>query len=187
MKANFPVRMFLVLLPVLVFAQGCGNLDLTLPSKINDFLKTEIIVGGSNLATGTADMYILVHLKNSDSSPVVDYKPQYDITPLAGLSVQACTSSTSAGISVCTIRSTSAGFKTFKLTNAKVGLSKVVEFVNPSSGQVLNLVAGSNPNMTTAAGHKVKLTAGEIGLGTKSTTAGGYKVSVTVKTALDSQ
>ena len=176
----------MVLLPVLV-AQGCGKLSLELPTKINDFLKTEIIVGGSNLANGSSDMYIIVQLKNSDSSPVVDYKPQYNMTPLTGLSVLACTSSTSNGVSVCTVRSTSAGFKTFKLTNAKVGLSKVVEFVNPSSGQVLNLVAGAKMDMTTAAGHKVKLTAGEIGLGKKSVTSGGYKVSVTVKTALDSQ
>jgi hypothetical protein len=39
--------------------------------------------------------------------------------------------------------------------------------------------------MSTGAGHKVKLTAGEFIQGKTVTTNGGYKVSFTVKTAID--
>ncbi len=166
---------------------GCGQLSLELASKINDFAKTEIIVGGSNLANGISDMIIVVHLKNSDNSPVVDYKPTYNVTPLSGMTNIECSKSTGAGISVCVLRSTVAGFKNFKLTNAKVGLQKDVEFINPSKGQILSIVAGANHKMQTPAGHLVSLSAGDIGTGVKAVTSGGYKVSLTVKTTLDSQ
>ncbi len=181
------VRQITILLSVIVGSLACGNLNLELPTKANDFLKTEIIVGGSNIADGTGEMYIIVHLKNSDSSAVADYRPEYNLSPMTGMNLKECTKSTKDGISVCALKSSVAGFKTFALANAKVGLQKTIEFINPSQGQIMNVVAGADTKMTTATGHKVKLTAGEVGLGRKVVTSGGFKVSLTVKTALDAQ
>lgn len=170
----------------LFFLSACGNLDLTLPSGGQDFLKTEIIVGGTNLADGVSQMVVVVHLKNNNNTPVVNYKPTYTVTPATGLITAECSTSTNAGVSVCVLKSTSAGVKVFKLTNAKVGLEKIVEFENVKNGQMLGLASGAHQNMTTAAGHKVRLTVGEIGTGVQGTTSGGYKVSLTLKTAIDS-
>ncbi len=180
------VRIVIILGSVFLFS-GCGNLDLTLPSAGLDFQKTEILVGGTNLADGNSQMLVVVHLKNSNSSPVKNYKPTYTVAPANGLITSECSTSTDSGISVCVLKSTSAGLKTFRLTNAKVGLEKIVEFENLKKGQMLGLASGAHQNMTTAAGHKVRLAAGEIGTGVRGTTSGGYKVSLTLKTALDSQ
>ncbi|OQW48991.1 MAG: hypothetical protein A4S09_12815 [Proteobacteria bacterium SG_bin7] len=180
------VRKVLILSSFLLLS-ACGNLDLTLPSGTVDFLKTEIIVGGTNLADGNSQMLVVVHLKNSNNSPVKNYKPTYNITPSNGLITSECSTSTDNGISVCVLRSTSAGPKSFKLTNAKVGLEKIVEFEHPKRGQMLGLASGAHQNMTTGAGHKVRLSVGGIGTGVNATTSGGYKVSLTLKTALDSQ
>lgn len=180
-------RIRIITITFLFILSGCGKLDLDLGKAVVDFLKTEIVVGGSNFADGTSEMVVVVHLKNSNNTPVPNYKPTYNVTPVTGMTTVECSTSTSDGVSVCVLKSTSPGYKTFKLTNAKIGLEKVVEFQVQKKGQTLSLVAGANQNMTTASGHKIKLAAGEIGLGKKVVTSGGYQVSLTVKTALDSQ
>lgn len=170
---------------ITIFTSSCGNLNLELAKVPIDFMKTEIVVGGSNLADGNAQMLVVIHLKNNDSSPVKNYKPTYTVTPNTGMTTSDCTNSTKDGVSVCVLKSNIAGVKTFKLTNAKVGLQKIVEFENMRKGQVLALASGAHQKMTTSAGHQVKLTAGEIGFNKKSTTSGGYQVSLTVRSITD--
>ena len=55
----FVARLFVITVLTLS-AASCGKLTLSIPqaSSVIDFLKTEIIVGGSNLADGVAEMIV---------------------------------------------------------------------------------------------------------------------------------
>lgn len=177
-------------LSIIMFATiltACGDLKLTLGGSSYDFMKTEIIVGGGNIADGASEAIVVVHLKNSDSSAVPNYKPTYTVTPAQGLTTTNCSESTKDGVSACVLKSTKSGVKLFKLTNAKVGLEKSIEFHDIKRGQILALESAARINMSTSAGHRVSLTAGEMAVGKKVTTSGNYKIFMTVKTALDSQ
>jgi len=170
-----------------VFA-ACGKLtleEIKYPSVV-DFLRTEIVVGGSNIADGNSEMIVLILLKNSDNTVIPNYKPTYEINSSTGLIATECTTSDANGISVCILKSTKPGNKLFRLTNARVGLEKMIVFNAVLSGQVFGVASGAKKDMTTPAGHKVKLSAGESPRGQKSVTAGGYKVSTGVGTVLDS-
>ncbi|MDZ4661487.1 MAG: hypothetical protein SGJ18_07675 [Pseudomonadota bacterium] len=179
------------LVVIIVFgliAAGCGKLTLNIPlaSSIIDFLKTEIIVGGSNLADGTAEMIVIVHLKNSDNTVVPNYKPTYLVTSSLGIIPGECTLSSSDGVSVCVLKSTKDGTKSLKLTNALVGLEKIIDFQAILAGQIFGVAAGAKKGMTTVAGHKINLSVGESPKGQNSVTASGYKVSAGVGTTTDS-
>lgn len=183
------ISAFLSVFPALmILSAGCGKLTLTIPqaSSVVDFLKTEILVGGSNLANGTAEMIVIIHLKNSDSTPVVDYRPTYTVTVSTGITAGQCSLSSSEGVSVCVLKSTSPGTKVLKLTNALVGLEKQIEFVAAAGEQIFGLASGAQKGMTTPLGHKINLSAGESPKGHKSVTAGGYKVSTGVGVTADS-
>ena len=166
---------------------GCGKLTLSFPqaSSILDFLKTEILVGGSNLADGAAEMIVIIHLKNSDNSIVPNYKPTYQVTSSLGVTLGDCTISSSEGVSVCVLKSTKPGGKSLKLTNALVGLEKLIDFQALAGGQIFGVASGAQKNMATPLGHKINLSAGESPRGQNSVTAGGYKISAGVGTASD--
>ncbi len=183
----FAVRLVVTVI-VFIATAGCGKLTLTLPetSSILDFLKTEILVGGSNLADGSAELIVLIHLKNSDNTVVPNYRPTYLVTSSAGITAGDCSLSSSEGVSVCVLKSTSPGTKLMKLTNALKGLEKAIEFVAPAGGQIFGLASGAKKNMTTAAGHKINLSVGEGPKPQKSVTSGGYKVLSGVGLAADS-
>ncbi|MDZ4662672.1 MAG: hypothetical protein SGJ18_13750 [Pseudomonadota bacterium] len=182
------VAPILLTLSVALSNTGCGKLTLSLPqaSTIVDFLKTEIVVGGSNLADGIAEMVVIIHLKNSDNTVVPNYKPMYQVTSSAGITAGECTTSSNEGVSVCVLKSTSAGTKVLKLTNALIGLEKIIDFQALAGSQIFGVASGARKGMTTPAGHKINLSAGESPKGQKSVTAGGYKVFSGVGTTMDS-
>lgn len=143
---------------------GCGNVDAKIkrqlgidsPSVTNDFLKTEIVVGSAR-ADGVSELAVVIHLKNSDNTPVADYKPVYEVTAGLGVLPGGCTTSDKNGVSACALRATQAGTKRLKLKNAKVGLEKEVVFdaaVLSKSG--MSLSSGS-VRASTGNGYKVKL------------------------------
>lgn len=188
MRAARYLVAIMVLGSVVLATSGCGKLTLTIPqaSSIVDFLKTEIIVGGTNLADGTSEMIVIIHLKNSDNTVVPNYKPTYTVTSSVGITAGECTVSSSEGVSVCVLKSTKAGTKSLKLTNALVGLEKIIDFQAMAGGQIFGIASGAQKGMSTPAGHKVNMSAGEAPRGQKAVTSGGYKVSAGVGTAADS-
>jgi hypothetical protein len=168
-------------------------------SNINDFLKTEIVVGEPVPADGSSNLLVVIHLKNSDNNPVKEFLPTYTVTAnenndsnsLSNTEVSSsvmassvltspCTTSDNNGISACVLKSTAAGNLIFKLTNAKVGLSKPIAFISVKTQSDLKIVSGSLPNGTTLQGSKVSLTLGEGVESGHHTTSGGYKVKLGV-------
>ncbi len=151
-------------LALLLLNFGCGAIqgEITTPgstvAKVHDFERTEIIHNGSAIADGNSELLVIVQLKDSDNQPVAQYKPTYDV--IAGQAVigNPCTTSLETGISVCVLKSTLAGAKTFRLTNAKTGLEHVVTFepILTSKGLLALLPAGTG-RATTTTGYKGKI------------------------------
>lgn len=128
---------------------------------INDFQKTEIIAGEAVPADGTSQLLVAIHLKNSDNRPVKEFQPTYEISNSSnGVITNQCSTSDINGVSVCVLRSTVAGTKLFVLTNAKVGLSKSIEFKNPMGKQVTEITSGAVRNGSTIQGSNLRVTLG---------------------------
>lgn len=145
---------------------GC-NLNTNIEGKdknlepVNDFAKTEIITGEPVPADGNAQLLVAIHLKNSDNKPVKEFQPTYDIeTGANGVIKNQCSTSDINGVSACILKSTSAGIKLFVLTNAKVGLSKPIEFKSPLGKQFAEINSGSLMNGTTPSGSKTRFSIG---------------------------
>ncbi len=142
-----------------------------------DFQKTEIIVSGLVPADGVTPMVVVLQLKNSDNSSVPNYLPKYAVSAASGVLPSNCTASDANGISACIVKSTTPGIKSFQLTNAKVGLSKDIEFGAPQGFQKLGLVSGAKMKATTPQGSSLQANFGAPLAGAKLKTAGGYTVS----------
>ena len=150
--------------------------SITSTSELRDFLKSEVISSGSVPADGISELMVVLHLKNSDNSPVANYKPTYDITKGGGVIREECTHSDKNGISACILKSTVPGEKTFKVSNIEQKvLEKVVIFDTPTPTSSVAGITGGAISTTTATGYKVT---GAISYGGVSytETPEGYKV-----------
>jgi len=187
------VRIFAIasLLILSFLSSGCGKITGDMNpfknKKLLDFLKTEIIVGPPALANGSAALVVAIHLKNSDSTSIPNYKPEYSVAG-TGVIASNCSVSDSNGISVCILKSTRSGTKRLKLTNAKVGLEADVVF-NPTAqnGKIMGLVSGSLQNKATTAGGKAEISLGDPTSHIHSQTSDGYKVMFSVQGAIVSR
>lgn len=170
----------LCLVVAFVTLSACGKLKMSVTDlaekSVFDFEKTEIVTNGVALADGLDELIVLVRLKNSDNSIVVDFRPTYDITVGTGVIKAACTASDNHGISVCILKSTIAGVKKMRLTNAKLGLESELTFKARTSN-VLGVYAGGASNATTANGSRVQLSIGDT-KASETVTSGGYKVQL---------
>lgn len=179
----YVVRCLLML--SLVAAIGC-DLSNQIKGSINapfedDFLKTEIIANGPIPADGATPLVLAIQLKNSNNHPVKNYKPLYDVTASAGIVAGDCTTSDVHGVSVCIVKSTVAGTKTVTLTNAKIGLTKNIDFVQSIAQQKAELVPGAVVKGTTPQGSKVQVSVGRYLKGASFTTADGSKVKFSLQ------
>jgi hypothetical protein len=163
MKISF--KLFYSISFITIFA-GC-NMNTNIEGigsdspAINDFAKTEIITGDAVPADGNSQLLVAIHLKNSDNRPVKEFQPTYDIENNAsGVIKNQCSTSDINGVSVCILKSTVAGIKLFVLTNAKVGLSKSIEFKSPFGKQFAEINSGTLNQGTTPEGSKVKFSLG---------------------------
>ncbi len=132
---------------------GCSSEMATqkiLLSSATDFLKSEIIVSGPALANGTDQILVYIHLMNSDSTPVVGFKPSYSLLgPSQTVKIQ-CFASDSTGLSICMATATAAGKVAFSVTNIpNVSLANTLTFDllhnRTSQGQIL---AGGQQNVS---------------------------------------
>ncbi len=82
------------------------------------------------------------------------------------------------------MKSTVPGIKTLRLTNAKVGLEKTVEFVAPRGTQRLSIVPSSLTRGTTAQGHVVQVSLGHAFRGGKLQSVDGYQIEISVQGTL---
>lgn len=171
------LKEFLALGALAVIALGCSTqVSVTsFSNSLRDFEKTEILVGSPVFANGNDELIVVVHLKNSDSSSVPNYKPLFDLAQLSDIQFSECTTSDLNGISVCRVKSIVPGLKTLTLTNAKVGLSKTIEFMQPQGSQRLALLPGSLTSVTSDQ-YKVQINAGNSAKGVRYQTPGGYSV-----------
>ncbi len=199
-KAGLPLaKNFQVLLIVAIVLDlaltGCGKISggvtnasgPTLTSVL-DFKNTEIIANGPIAADGSSELSVIIHLKNSDNSSVPGYRPTYQVTSSVGVSAGECTQSDNNGISVCILKSTQAGAKVMRLTNALVGLEHALEFLpSKKAGRLIGLVPGHRGMSTTSSEAKVELSAGDAVQGIRRTTQTGYVVHFSVQGGLVSQ
>jgi hypothetical protein len=146
----------------LLIAGGCAKIDGQIHSTFNrsllqDFEKSEIITNGPAAADGQSELLVVIQLKNSNQTPVSDYKPIYAVTSGLGVAAGECTTSNVNGVSTCVLKSTQAGTKHIAVTNVKIALEKDVVFTQPTTKSSLELLADG-----------------------KSKTSGSYKFSGTI-------
>ncbi len=83
-------------------SMGCGPLNhgvtswidgaVTNPSTIgNDFLNTQILANGPAQADGVSPLVVVIQLKNSNNTPIVNYTPTYQVSNDSGLIMSTCT------------------------------------------------------------------------------------------------
>ena len=144
---------------------------------IDDFQRTEILANGIVPADGTSPHVVVLHLKNSDNSAVPGYLPAYSVTGMLGVSGSPCTTSDQNGVSACLIKSVVPGAKSFRLLNAKVGLSTDIQFGAPAGFQRTSLGSASVMHAATAEGSKVQMTFGQPLRGVALKSAGGYQIT----------
>jgi hypothetical protein len=162
------------------------DLSLTnLSSQISaDFAKTEIITNGPAIADGLSELTVAVQLKNSDNSPVADYRPEYEVVSGSGVIKNDCTKSLNNGLSYCLLKATIGGLKRIRLTNAKVGLESMLQFTSKVSTPRSGLAARTSTLETaTATGLKGSFSVG-LQTGKVLTSTGGYKLNLTTKAVL---
>ena len=170
---------FLIFCPILGFAlaqcQPDNFANNNAPKPKRDFLKTEIVSAPAGVADGTSTLKIVLSLKNSDGSPVSGFRPTYTTTPNQGIVEGSCTLSDNNGFASCPITSRSSGIKTFRLSNAKVGLKAELNFSAPDSQQNSAIVtSGSVVNGATSDGYRISVSVGGAVQGYNSTTLDNY-------------
>ncbi len=174
----------LCLLPLsLIFLSGCSQFGVSslLGTGVNDFEKTEILPGTPVYANGSEQLLVAIHLKNSDSSSVPNFRPELETIEGTGVIPTVCSTSDSNGVAICLVKAIVAGRKVVRLTNGKVGLESEIEFKAPTGLQRLAVLPGSNTSATTANGSKVQVHFGQPFGGVKHTTSGGYKVTFSLQ------
>ncbi len=171
----------------LVFC-GCGmegGIRRLVGNRVPDFKKTEIIAGSPVPADGSAELALLIHLKNSDGTPIPDYKPEYSVVAGDGVVPHECTTSDSNGLSACFLKATVAGVKRLRLMNALAGLEREVAFEPPrGNGRIIGLVPGAESRSATASGHRVQISVGDPVRGVGGSTPDGSKVMFSVQGVL---
>lgn len=179
----------LSVLPVLVVLSGCSQFaapkspggGLGENGKINDFEKTEILPGSPAFANGSEQLLVAIHLKNSNSASVPNYRPEYEFIDGAGVIPSQCSTSDSNGISVCLVKATVPGKKVLRLINAKVGLESEIEFKAALELQRLAVLPASATNAATADGSRVQVSFGQSFQGVRHTTTDSYKVTFSLQ------
>lgn len=159
-----------------------GPVELPSTDHPVDFARTEILVSGSAPADGISGLGVVIHLKNSDNTPVSNYKPEYQVVAGVGVLPGECSTSDSNGVSACAVRATQAGTKTVRLVNAKVGLEKNLSFVPPVYSSSRLSLGDGGIRSSTASGYTVKTTAAVTVTGVQATTAAGYMAKISIQT-----
>ena len=152
-----------------------------------DFLKSEIITNGKGVADGSTDFVVLVRLLTSRSKAVKDFRPEYNVSPLVGVAAATCTLSDVNGVSVCLVKSSVAGIKSFAVTNINLDLAKDIEFLAANTSRIKGLASGANKDVLTNGAFVVNSAAGSMSAPVKQTTGGGYEVYSSVQGVLSSQ
>ncbi len=138
------MRFFIFL--TFLFLVNCSKGTITGTFKhasIQDFKKSEIISNGPAAADGQSDLLIVIQLTNSDSTPVVGFRPTYTVVSGGGVTALPCTTSNSNGVSTCILRSTQVGVKTILVNNVAIVLKSDVVFTTPMGRSVFGAIAGA--------------------------------------------
>jgi hypothetical protein len=152
----------------LFFTVGCGGAKEATeassttpgPAKVPDFEHTQIETTGAAPADGESKLIVTVHLKNSDDSPVVGFRPSFSVSLGTGLNAATCSASTSSGDSTCSVTSSDPGVKTIQLTNARRGLTVALNFRTPAGEERAGLAAGALIQGRTTDGYQVRAMVG---------------------------
>jgi hypothetical protein len=163
-----------------------GHLDGSPTALQNDFKNSSIVTTGHGVANGTTAYPVILHLINSNASPVIGYVPTYSVTPSASVSRNACTPSDSTGTSVCTFTCGVSGSETFLVTNISTfTLQANIVFDPFSHTNTLALISGSQQSAT-GGGYKMMSSIGHLNTLSPST-AGGWLTHTTSQSSMASQ
>jgi hypothetical protein len=144
------------------------------PNLNDDFAHT-VISADIGVADGQTPLQVSVHLVNSNGTVVANYTPQYAISG-GGVEPGPCTASDQNGYSNCTVLTTILGNKTFELTNAKMGLTTLLQFVATLDRKNTMVLAGALA-APTQDGYQIKMTLGAPLQRYNAATSDGYKIN----------
>jgi hypothetical protein len=143
-----------VLAPLLLalFLANC-SIDVSIEDDTggNDFLKSSILSTSRGIGDGQTGATVVIILKNSDSSVVKNYEPNFSFVDNSGSTVtdsgitfSSCTKSNAQGISICTFKSIQVGGKKVSFKNIVVELISSLYFDAPSrNGTFLQIVSSA--------------------------------------------
>jgi hypothetical protein len=102
------------------------------PPVSGDFLNSTMnVTTDFVVADGIASVVVVIYLKNKSNQPVRSYQPKYSVAG-SGIVPIPCTLSNEEGISVCLVKSTEVGQRTFRVTNIAINLTSPINFTAPS-------------------------------------------------------
>lgn len=174
-----------VLLPIALGAGCAGKLEdkKVASSRLEkpDFQDTTIETKIPGVADGETPLAVIVKLRNSDGSAVIGYTPAFTISgadPLKG----SCGKSDQNGNAACAFQASVSGSRTFTLTNAKPGLSQVLNFRGAVPDQNAMVRSGAISTVT-SDGYRVKMNLGGPVHKYNATTVDRYKFNLDISTS----
>ena len=128
----------------------------------DDFLNTTILASSRGVGDGQDSASITIQLKNSDDSPVIGYKPEFEFVDHGGSTIEGngitqadCSISNAQGISTCILKSIIVGSRRISFNNILVDIIGQVFFDPPSrNGSFFSVVSSSQINQE-AGGYSV--------------------------------
>lgn len=128
----------------------------------DDFLKSTILATSRGIGDGQTSATVVVLLKNSDDSLVVNYKPQFNFVDNGGSQVTGngitysdCMSTNSQGVSTCTFKSITVGAKRVLFNNIAIELIGEIFFDPPSRNGTFVQIVSSSQIDENAGGYSV--------------------------------
>ena len=181
--------LLLAFMLALTLTTGCVKISGTL-SKITaaaDFKKSQMFVLNSAVANGVDQLQVDVRLMNSDGSVVEGFTPEFSITQGAAVLPSQCFLSDKNGISICVLKSMTAGQRMMKMTNVvNCDLQKTIQFLPiPLNNNQFQALSGG-ATATVAGNYKVSAAIGNITSPLKQS-AGPYTFYLSVPGALSAQ
>lgn len=156
---------------------GCDGQVHLEGGKTTDFASSQVTANGPAPADGASQVILSIHLRNSDGTPVVGFKPIYEIVSGSGVQGGDCAVSDSAGLSTCALKATTSGVKRVSITNVKIALVVDVTFSAMTLGGALTGPAPAGSfGKTSASGYAISGSLGSMQSNVVKTSASGWKL-----------
>lgn len=136
---------------------GVGSDDSSESSAGPDYAKSEWVIEGTGVANGQSIFSFSIKLINSDDTPVVNFKPLYEVTSGNGVAASPCSKTNESGIANCSMKSTEPGTKVVSVTNLPIKLKGDILFsLAANSALPMMGFGGMSPILTSGRHQQTK-------------------------------